>query len=179
MINYSTTDDQREKIHFCIAAISISISSSLLILDLTFINKIIVPSGFLIYGLLVLLFDNWLWKIRPFNLFVNFPNLNGNWKGDKELVVIITQTWRKMDIVFKYPYTISNVSSATFYIDNEKNRFIKYIYTVKPVRPKIDRNLYGEGCGEIRIVEESKTIRLEGNYFSSKLREGFFSLTKM
>ncbi len=179
MINYSTTDDQREKIHFWIATISISISSSLFILDLTFINKVIAPSAFLIYGLLVLSFDKWLWKIKPFSLFVNFPNLNGKWKGDKKLIVTISQTWRKMDIVFKYPYTISNVSSATFYIDNDKNRFIKYIYTVKPVRPKIDRNLYGEGCCEIRIIEENGTIRLEGNYFCSKLSVGFFKLTKI
>lgn len=179
MINYSTTDDQRDKIHFGIAAISISISSFLFLLDLSYINKIIVPSGFVIYGLLIFLFDKCLWRIKPFSLFVNFPNLNGHWKGDKELIVTITQTWRKIDIVFRYPYTISNVSSATLYIDNDSNRFIKYIYTVKPVRPKIDRNLYGEGCCEIRIVEENGTIRLEGNYFSSKLREGYFNLMKI
>ena len=186
MTNYSTTDNQRETIYFWLAILSIAISSILMQLSNNNINKIIVPSGFLIFGLLILLFDNFLWKLKPFSLFVNIPDLNGKWTGTNKrtdnstnnFVVEITQTWKKIDIVVTSENTISRTCSATFFIDNKSNKSIRYIFTMKPIQPVKDKNLFGEGCAEIRISQRKNEILLHGEYYSSNYLGGHFSLTK-
>ncbi len=186
MTYYTTTDNKREIIFFVLAAISISLSSALLLLDLQFIYKIIVPSGFLINGLLILLFDKCLWKTKWMYSLLKIPNLNGNWSGVNTLTdstteilrVVITQTWLKIDIEMKTDNTISNICSATIYIDTNSSKFIKYIYIVKPIKPDTLYNAYGEGCTELRIVDDNGIISLEGSYFSSKFRGGHFTLKR-
>jgi hypothetical protein len=186
MTYYTTTNNQREKIFFYIAAVSISLSSALLFLKIEFIHKLIVPSGFLIYGLLILWFDKHLWRTQWLNSLLSIPNLNGNWRGtntlsdgtSEQLNVVITQTWLKIDIEVKTESTISNICSATFYIDTNSSKFLKYIYTIKPIRYDLAYNAYGEGCTELRIVDDNGTT-LEGSYFSSKFRGGHFSLQRI
>ena len=186
MINYSTTDNQREKIYYWIAAISMSLSSLLLLLNIEFVYKIVVPSVFLIYGLLILLVDKFIWKIKWLEFYFKIPNINGTWTGvnelssgvKEELSVIITQTWRRIDIIVKTDETVSNVISGTLNTDNDNYKFIKYIYTIRSINPAANNNHYGEGCTELRIEKNDDKILLIGDYFSSKFRGGRFKLEK-
>lgn len=186
MIDYSLTNNQREKTYYWMAAVSIMISSLLLLIDLKLIGKFILPSGFLIYGLFVQLFDKLLWKVKPISYLIKIPNLNGKWSGNasmtsglnESLYVTITQTWKRIDIVVETDETIANVLSATFYFDNEKNKYLKYIYSIKPTKPDPSFNRYGEGCTELRYRNDNNKETLEGTFFSSKFRGGSISLIK-
>lgn len=186
MTYYTITNNQREKIFYYIAAISISLSCALLLLKVKFIHNLAVPSGFVIYGLLILWFDKYLWKTSWINSYLRIPNLNGTWRGtntlsngtSEELSVVITQTWLKIDIEVKTEGTISNICSATFDLDTNSSKCLKYIYTIKPIRSDLPYNAYGEGTTELRVVNNNDLISLEGRYFSSKLRGGHFDLEK-
>ena len=65
-------------------------------------NVIGVP---VIYGLLFLLFDRFLWKFKPLNRILGVPNLSGKWTGKLqssyddeyyEMTLEIKQTWTKI-----------------------------------------------------------------------------------
>jgi hypothetical protein len=186
MIHYAVNDGEREKLYYLIASISIATSSLLFLIDLSLIDKFILPSGFVIYGMLIQLYDKFLWKVKPFNYFNKLPNLNGKWTGksyvttgeENNLKVTITQTWRRIDIVVETNESISNICSATFYLDNEDNKSIKYIYSVKPIKPDTKFNKFGEGCVELRYREIDNNFILEGNFFSSKFRGGYAKFIK-
>lgn len=185
MTFYSTTENKRETVYFALAALSIAISSTLLKLDLDSLNKFIVPSGFLIYGFLVILFNNLLWWIWPFNLLVNVPNLNGNWTGTNKKVdgttenlkIKITQTWTKIDIVCEGDNTISHVIAANFNNDNNDNCCLNYIYQVKSIANDTE-NRAGEGCHELLYRKNGDERKLVGKYFSSKYRGGKIEMVK-
>lgn len=97
MHQYSV-DYDRKIIYFGLAFISIALTTGINKL-LQFNNFSIAVTGFTIFGLVFLLFDNWLWKIPYLHKLglVKTPNLNGTWKGELFLLIIILkQQWMRV-----------------------------------------------------------------------------------
>lgn len=187
MIYYSTSDNHREKLYFWMAVISTGLSSLLLTFDNDLIHKVIVPSGFLIYAGIIFLFDEYLWKLKPFSLLTKLPNLNGKYKGvntiingkTEQLDITINQTWRKIDVIVRTGNTISNVITANFNTENNDCKVLNYIWSIRTTQPLANFNHSGEGKTELRINIQNGTFTIDGNYFSSKLSAGSFTLERI
>lgn len=192
MVRYSVSNDQRQKFYYVFAFISIALSSLFRLIPYEYINKITIPTGFAIYGILVMIFDKYLWKWRYMASLTKIPNLNGIWKGintmtdgtNEDLKVTIIQTWSKIDIIVTTNETISNVTSASIGIENGKVITFKYTYTIKPkkragnVETTLTNNLYGEGFTTLWYAPNENPDHITGTYVSSKYRGGDFKLDR-
>lgn len=121
MVTYNVDTDPRIRIYFVLAFASIVGASSLTayLKDLeTVLPFFGAPSiaPFAIFGVLLWLFDQYLWKWRLIRRVSGIPNLEGTWKGTltrtssadgeqgelkkHKAKCYITQTWRSIGFVF-------------------------------------------------------------------------------
>jgi len=87
MHEYSLTDHPRHKIIFGLAVISGFLSNLLSGLIQSISELLSAPilatftvSGFMIFGLLYLFFNIWIWKLKWFKKIFQIPDLNGTWE---------------------------------------------------------------------------------------------------
>jgi hypothetical protein len=149
-----------------------------------------VPSAFALYGGLVVLYDRYLWRIRPFSYGAAVPNIGGKYQGTVEghdataepgggtpVRAVVTQTWSKIEVVVEGARTISNVVICGFFVENRAKARLVFTYLVRERVPSPEKNKYGEGTQELR-VEEGDSLMLVGPYYSTKRRRGTLRLQR-
>jgi hypothetical protein len=128
VVTYNVDTDPRIRIYFVLAFASIAGASFFTdhLKDLETVLPSLVPPSiapFAIFGILLWLFDRYLWKWPLIRRVSGIPNLEGTWKGTltrissddgeqskpkpsepKKAEFYITQTWRSMGFVF-YDFT--------------------------------------------------------------------------
>ena len=189
MVFYSIETGSRNKIYFSLAVLAIALSSILIFFEQYIGCHALAPSALMIYFGLTALYDKYLWVWPIIDKFTDIPNLNGCWEGHlvrnkgKEnipITLLITQTWKKIDLVLEAQHTISETISATMFVENRRKVRILWTYLVRNKTMLESTNLYGEGITDLRFsIKQDDIETLEGTYFSSKLRKGHISVSRI
>lgn len=188
MTFYSIETGSRKYIYFYSAAVSIITGSIIAFLDKYIDCKAIAPSSLMIFAGVIALYNGYLWKYGLFVKTTDIPNISGLWRGElrrtvktEEQVVpvslIINQTWTKIDLILESPQTVSETISATMFVENTERVRLVWTYAVRSRSMLEKQNLYGEGVTDLRLSIYPNGRKLEGTYFSSKLRKGHLILS--
>ncbi|MCK1987178.1 hypothetical protein MPH48_03570 [Lysinibacillus fusiformis] len=143
MMHQYSVDYDRKTVYFLLAFVSIlgtKIVNKILVLE----NIELTITGLTIFGLLFLLFDKFLWKIRLLYYLglVKTPNLNGVWKGqlkssyddfkdEIDACIQIKQTWTKIIIFGKFNQSKSYSISANLETNNGARVVLRYVFKNK------------------------------------------------
>lgn len=186
MHTYSIDTEERRNIIFIIATASIALNSLLKHLFLQFLCLTIiqVPTAFTIFGLLYLLFDKVLWKIKPFSLCLKTPNFNGLWEGQYEssyqgMIVPaklkIKQTWTKIEIISLNgdKETQSNSSMAGIFTKNGGEICLKFEYANDSNPCMKDERPSHSGFNCLKYVKDENA--LNGHYYNDRNRKTYGS----
>ena len=196
MHEYAINSDERIKIPFFIALISI--------VTVGFIRSVIensnvptnlyyyLPSAFALYGVLIILFDRFIWKLDLLCKIgiVKVPNLNGIWKGclissrhnyENEIPIIVNihQTWTKLSITLKTDQTESESLMAAFKVKNPSLLDFRWEY-VSNSRPQYYHKEYSHtGVTSLKINTNGSIIanNLSGRYYTDIGRRSYGEIT--
>lgn len=190
MHEYSIDSRKTDKIVYNIAVFSVIITP--------FINKLLsqffiifekytaitlAATSFLVFSLLFIFFNKFLWRI--FYIFFKVPNLNGIWscKGHSykynttdeyewESELTIKQDWDKIGITQNTKNSDSFSTSIIGGIKVEDNDevLLSYVYTNIP-RSNTPELSNHEGMVKLRFTKDLKTAR--GDYFNDKSRQTY------
>lgn len=192
MHTYSIDTEERKTIIFFIAFFSMMLNSGFLCIinQYSSLEFIKVPSPFVIFGVLYLLFDKIIWKWKICSLFVKTPNLNGEWEGqyvsshtcetdlEPHNTIVpakleIKQTWTKIEIISRHPNSKSNSSMASIFTKGGGENSLKFEYNndsntcVQDLRPS--------HSGFTNLVYNSKDKTMKGYYYTDRNRQNFGS----
>lgn len=201
MIYYGLNDSSRAKTYFFLAIasvlliflieefIKIAMGSSNIGFWSNFTGYIKVPTTLTIFGLVVFLYDNFIWKFPIFRTLHKIPIVDGTWKGTlerssnpkgsndlKEITVDIKQTWSKFSFVLSTPNTRSKCMSASLSVTDPHPEFL-LMYKWEPTNLK-DPDMFGEGAQKLILSKSANQISLCGPYYSTRGNAGELKLTK-
>lgn len=150
-------------------------------------NFVPAPSAFVIFLLIYLLFDKWLWKLTPTRWFFSIcePNLSGTWKGklksnthnkEMEVTIQIKQRWSKIGISISFDKSTSSSFSAAI-LCSKSLPVLVYSYDNTPHERESDTMTRHIGTAEL-VLKDKNT--LSGGYFNSGDRktEGSIVVTR-
>lgn len=149
-----------------------------------------VPSVFAVFGLLVYMFDQVVWRVLPgwVKRYLGIPDLNGTWRGvlkttydefkhEHQVEVEIEQTWRRISIRLKANHSSSRSLTATITTNQSKCSTLSYEYWNEP-RPDALKTM--EMHRGTAIFELASPDKMEGHYYTGRGREkrGMIALKK-
>jgi hypothetical protein len=169
-----------------LAIITIAIMTSLSILKSYNWYNYVAPTTGVLYGFLIWIFDNLLWKLRWITNATKLPDLSGHWVGrieregeaPYEITLIITQTFTRISLVFCGRHSKSYSMSSDIEVDNPNNIQLRWVYYSEPTVTVDTQNKYGEGCTRLAYSDKEGKKSLEGIYYSMKLRRGTIRLVR-
>lgn len=129
-----------------------------------------------IYAILYSFFNNLAWKYSVFSVFgiVNFPNLNGRWKGifissydkkETQTILEIKQTFSNTQIFMHCSKSSSKSVMADFEIKSDGLSELHYEYYNEP-SIDADATMHGHN-GVVKLTYFKENNTLEGSYFNS------------
>ncbi|MEM8637635.1 MAG: hypothetical protein AAGG51_02280 [Cyanobacteria bacterium P01_G01_bin.54] len=195
MVQYEIIGASRTSMLFGLAIFSTILSSSLTRLFTSFNLTVVAPSGLMIFGILFFLFDRFLWKFPGINYLTGVPNISGIWEGSGHIeyfagvderadagevksIVIVTQSWTRIDLVLMSPSTRSRLKVASLDCSNSLFPSLTYIYEVKPTKTGGFLQSPAEGACETTI-HRNENSRMVGTWYSGEDKTGLFSLKKV
>jgi hypothetical protein len=186
---YSIDTEERKNILLILAAVSI-------VLSWTFyqiLNNFGVvlpwwvesPSVLVLYCLLFVIFDKWVWKILQKISLIKTPNLNGEWRGhikssfdehssEVEATLKIFQDWTKIKIILATKQSSSHSESASFVIKAPEGKYLSYQYINEPRSNAVKTMSIHRGT--TRLLFNEKGCTLDGEYYSGRDRQNFGSV---
>jgi len=81
MINYSVDTDPRPRVHLLLGAASLAGAYLLALIPALAHYRFAAPSVFFIFGSLLWLFNNYLWRWPGLQILAGIPDISGVWKG--------------------------------------------------------------------------------------------------
>lgn len=143
---------------------------------------------FLLFVLLYLLFDRFLWRVKPFRSFFLVPDLNGDWECDGRGIlkegnqvdypwqgrIAITQSWSKISISMSAGQSNSDSVSASISHVSGRGFRVLYHYRNEP-KPGEDELQIHHGSAELMIDEDCETG--SGYYFTDQHRSTVGTMT--
>jgi hypothetical protein len=209
MVKYTIDKNNREYIYYLVALISILLTPffnyyiDLLSTKLPFWKFLanFHLTGFIIFGLILFIFNNLIWKIKSLS---GIPNLNGTWVGNyiryndegheisveeaierfkihpeiNRINIIIEQNWLKMSIFYEAAHSISDSTSINLKIENRKIFNLIWTFDSRIRTGLTPSNKYGNGISNATIRELKNPEVLEGTYYTQKGNRGFFIVKK-
>lgn len=189
MICYSVDTEPRKKITAILALIALGI---------TYIPGSIFPafsfqfgplSTLGVFGILFFLFDRFLWKYVP---GTGIPNISGTWSGKinrgtepgktdgkiADVTAKITQTWTRMDVVFRGTHSFSRAEVAGLMVNNPNHIELCYAYHKRPNDATGSGHEYSNGYTRLIFEKTSQSETLIGRYFSDEFRGGTITMAK-
>lgn len=140
-------------------------------------------SALSVFGLFWLLFDNYLWKCRPFDSMLGIPNLNGEWEGkgttrfgdeDSNLAtysmsMIVTQTFSKIECrsIFEHSESSSQIVGICGCNPNEKSCSLEFSYLNKAGEKSVENDGWDEQHYGFNQIECRGDI-MNGQYFTHR-----------
>lgn len=159
----------------------------------------IVFSAALVLDLALLLTVNFWWrtlwtKVPALNTAL-FPDLNGDWRmtihwsgvneegdpveGIVQATASIKQTFLHMSMEVESEDSDSETLMAKPKRDPESGRpLVYYVYRVVPKKTKAKAGLSYEGAAILKF-DRGHSARMTGNYFTSRMRQGHFTLERL
>lgn len=184
---YSIDSGERESVSFFIAAISIlaawAFYSLLAKYGISLSWWIDAPSAFGFYGIIIWFFDHygWRWNIFKTIGLIKTPIIDGRWKGkiissynntEKEADLYISQTWTKMELIFKTDSSQSHSSAAFISICAPGGPSLAYQYQNDPSPNTPGTMQIHYGSARVSILEN----KIEGDYYSGRGRQNTGSI---
>lgn len=130
------------------------------------------------------LFNEWLWKIRPFNSFAKTPALCSHYKGslvsdydnkEREAELFVTQTFLQVSIRMKTGESSSRSLSCEIKNIND-SVYLLYNYQNDPHGEIQDRSPIHYGTAMFDLT--GGTNNLEGNYYTGRNTRGSMKFKK-
>ena len=162
------------------------------ILSIDTIKKI--PDAVMYTGIFYILFSKYIWKVKLFRKWlVPYPNLQGTWTGVLKSTWInpkinrnvepipvtfcIRQNFESIHISMYTKESCSYSQAARFILESDDTISLSYTYSNKPQATVRDRSEIHDGAAYLRIIE-SESLKLEGEYWTSRKTTGDVSLQK-
>jgi len=137
----------------------------------------------LIFVLLYLLFDKFLWKTTFIKKIHGIPDFNGKWEGNfisnrmdensnnytGSCNLIVKQTWGKISIVSNFEKSTSYSKSAYININGVDGITLSFDYNNKAEKTNDSNLKQHNGHNDFTYIESENKLR--GNYFNDKNRE--------
>lgn len=196
MHEYTLCNHDRKNIYYTSAILS-SLAGGGIAFAITKLNSSIgitlaAPSGFAVFGLIFLLFDNFIWKIPKLYEWglIKIPNLNGDWdaeissSGTQEPIpasISISQTYTKIRIRLDTQKSQSLSKMATLEMIDPECFKLRYEYLAE-YHKSVGNTLWHHGVSEITL--KSKTANFDSSYSARFYTEmdrdtsGLITLTK-
>ncbi|HRF49165.1 MAG TPA: hypothetical protein PLC98_16150 [Anaerolineales bacterium] len=190
---YKIDDDIRNRVILGAAAISVFVAwlSSLLLslLPLHIPWWLETPSILGVYGIIVWLFDQYLWKtqlVQRFG-FIRIPDLNGVWRGEIRsshgnfepphvVSIVIRQTATTISICAESASSESQSVTATFHKKEGLSKYeLVYNYVNRPKAHSVDTMSIHYGTAWLKVSDDMGV--LDGDYFTGRGRQTFGSIT--
>lgn len=154
----------------------------------------IIPDGVMYAGFFIFLYSKYFWKFRIFRKWlVPFPNLQGTWTGVLKSTWVNPKTNKPVDpipVQFCIRQDFENIhismytkesssfsQAARFVLESDDTISLSYTYSNKPQAMVRDRSEIHDGAAYLRIIE-SKMLKLEGEYWTSRKTTGDISIKK-
>ena len=148
---------------------------------------ITAPSGFLLFGLILKVFDRWTWKWAPIRLFfgLDTPDLTGSWEGTltssfdnhavkHKALLDIKQSWSRISIKATFEKSKSQSTTAAIVTTGMASPVLIYGFTNRPdADSKLSMHTHS---GTAELYFENKGALL-GGYFTSRDRQNNGGLT--
>ena len=113
--------------------VTAQMSSTVLSRILEFISSTGIFPNFLeaaaIFSLLSIVFEKWIWKLRPVRFLHGIPDLNGHWEGElhssysDEVIHMnldIVQTWSEISFRSTFPKSTSCSNTAAIHMEDNR-----------------------------------------------------------
>jgi SMODS-associating 2TM, beta-strand rich effector domain len=175
---YATNANNRKAVFGIIAIPSflaaVLINSLVQAIKLPFLSYIGTPAIAGCYGLILLIYDRFLWskKIGPLS-FSHIPNIRGTWVGkihssfhnvEVQVVVYIEQSWSELSMMLETESSISSTTMAVLNIGANIESGLRYEY-------RNEGKAYGttpdhRGTGHVMLSPDGNS--LEGKYYTSE-----------
>lgn len=186
---YATDTWERERIIIGLAFLSIGLGwllhEILIRLSIDILWWIEIPSVMGFYGILMGLFDRYLWKLQPLRKLgiVHIPFFAGEWEGELSssfdeyrtkvpLTILIQQTWFRMSITLSTNQSRSSSNSASLTLENPAGPTLSYQYLNEPMGSSDPRLSIHRGTAVLVLTEDG----LEGDYYTGRDRENHGSI---
>ncbi len=145
---------------------------------------ICIPSPFVVFGLLWLLFDRYLWKFSILHSIglIKTPDLSGEWHGNLQsshdeyhtlhlISLKINQNWTSISLFLDTDVSSSQSEVASIYINNPMGPVVNYLYLNDP-NPKTPETMHiHRGTTTLRYDASKDT--LEGSYYTDGKRKNY------
>ena len=190
MHSYSLDTKERKNILLILAVMSVFItfffSKTLNHYQITLFWWVESPSVLFFYGLLFIIFDNWVWKLFSKIGFIKTPDLNGIWKGilktsfdehtsETKASLSIFQRWTGIKIILTTPQSRSCSETASFVLETPEGKYLSYQYLNEPKSGATQTMSIHRGTTRLFFDEKENT--LIGEYYSGRDRQNFGSLS--
>lgn len=192
IIHYSVNTDIRAKVYGIIGVASAAIATGFALTLETLPLPIAAPSGLVVFGGLVALFDKYVWRWPFINSMLEIPILDGYWAGTvvrnglngqppetRNVTMTITQCWSRINIVFTGESSSSHANVVAMNIADPKQISLRWVYDARDISAQPDKNRYGEGTTIMTLVNGIEQRKLQGTYYSTKLSKGTISLKEI
>lgn len=193
MHEYTTSYHDRKLAYYLLAILSsiVGIGVSFLLDAISDTSGIAIaaPSGLLLFGMLFLLFDRFVWRwsrLYKFGL-VKIPDLNGDWtaviysfRGKKiEAAVKIYQTYSKISIYLKTAKSDSLSQMAAIDMVSPNMFILRYEYSAEFKRDEAANILrhYGVTCVRLKSNDHRFLENHSANYYTEERRDSHGEIT--
>jgi hypothetical protein len=142
------------------------------------------------FGVLYLLFENYVWKWSVLRVLgvVQLPNLNGNWNGtlkssyddfrtDYEIEITIKQSWTRIIVELATSQSSSKSDTASVYVNRAANPMIVYTYLNIPNPDQPESMEIHTGTTKLELGESKHGEQLAGSYYSDRGRRNHGQIT--
>lgn len=189
MVFYSVDTSPRKLFTAILAILAVVITYLPSLVYPPFLTKFGPLSTFGVFGLLFLLFDSFLWRFVP---IVGIPYLAGVWTGTivrgvhpgetdgktSKISIQITQTWTRMDVVFKGTHSFSTAEMVSLSVDNPNHIELSYAYRKRPKVLTKSGQKHSTGYTRLTLDKDASPKTLIGPYFSDEYRGGSISVAQ-
>lgn len=192
---YATDSEERQRVLFFIALVSIALAIGLHLLltwvGLNIPTYIDAPGVMAFYGLSYAVFDRWLWN-KPITGFMRrlgwlqVPDLNGEWQGnltsyyvahpqgkDYPVTVRIEQTWTHICVTLKTQTSDSASITGSVLVQKPGGVVLTYQYLNEPKSGALDTMHMHKGTVWLVLETGSDPLRLNGEYYSGRDRQNY------
>jgi hypothetical protein len=189
MVFYSVDTEPRRKIIAIMALMSLLITYLPTFFFPTFSSKLGPLSVLGVFAAFFYIFDQFFWKYIP---GVGIPNLSGTWTGklirgtepgkiegkESDISIKLSQTWYRMDIVFKGTHSVSRSEIIGLFVNNPNHIELCYAYYKRPKDASGSGHEYSNGYTRLVLEIADQNWLLVGRYFSDEFRGGTIRLSR-
>jgi hypothetical protein len=190
MHSYGVDSNERRDVPFYLAAaasgVTLGLRSLLNLLGLQADVATVVPSGFVVYGLLHYLFDRHLWRFKALHLVgvVRVPVVDGAWEGELRssasgyskvhaVKLRIHQTWSTIRLTLESDSSFSSSTMAAIKAISAGQFELRWEYRAEAKEPAEGVQFNHRGVTKLRFEGQHGVVLsgMDGDYYTQHGRD--------